>query len=362
MTVVLFVFIIAVLVFIHELGHFLAAKIFGVRVDEFGLGFPPRAAAFRLGETEYSLNFIPFGGFVKIFGETPDAETETGPDRDRSMTAKAKWKQAVILLAGVSANWLLAWLLISAGLMSGLPMAVGENNDLPLSDIRTAILQVSPDSPAERAGLAAGDVVTYIASGRNNVNRPDVERFQQVIQRAPDIITIGYERGEKKSQVSLTPEEGFSAEGKAIGVSLGEIGTLKLAPYEALKRGFTHTWQMTKMIFSGLGDMVEALWAGENIKDSVMGPVGIAGLVGDARSLGWIYVLTFAAFISLDLAVINLLPFPALDGGRLFFLAIETIKGSPIRPKVANTLNVIGFLFLVGLMLVVTVFDVWRLF
>ncbi|MDQ5957703.1 MAG: Zinc metalloprotease [Patescibacteria group bacterium] len=362
MTIVLFIFIIAILVFVHELGHFLAAKLFGVRVDEFGLGFPPRAVALKWGETEYSLNYIPFGGFVKIFGETPDTETETGPDQSRSLTAMSKWKQAVILVAGVFFNWLLAWCFISVGFMSGLPMAVDKNSDIPLSDIRTAIIQVSPSSPAEKAGLKAGDVITYIASGRNNVNRPDVERFQQVIRKSPDLVTIGYERGGKKSQLSLTPETGLSAEGKAIGVSLGEIGTLKLTPYDAVKRGFVQTVNMTEMIFGGLKDMVVGVWHGASVKDTVMGPVGIAGLVGDARALGWVYLLTFAAFISLDLAVINLLPFPALDGGRLFFLLIETIKGSPIRPKIANAFNLVGFLLLIGLMLVVTFFDVWRLF
>ncbi|OHA58687.1 MAG: RIP metalloprotease RseP [Candidatus Vogelbacteria bacterium RIFOXYD1_FULL_44_32] len=362
MTIVLFIFIIAVLVFVHELGHFLAAKLFGVRVDEFGLGFPPRAYARRLGETEYSLNFIPFGGFVKIFGETPDANTEAGPEHARSLTARPKWQQATILVAGVFFNWLLAWLFISIGFMSGLPLATSQATDVQLTDVRTAIIQVSAGSPAAKAGLKTGDVITYIASGRQNVNRPTVARFQEVIKKSPDLVTIGYERGDKKSQVSLVPEAGLIEEGKAIGVALGGIGTLRLPPLQAISKGFFQTWGMTKMIFSGLGDMVQGLWAGGSVKDTVMGPVGIAGLVGDARSLGWVYLLTFAAFISLDLAVINLMPFPALDGGRLFFLLIEAVKGSPIRPKIANIFNLVGFLLLIGLMLVVTFFDIWRLF
>ncbi|MEK7136104.1 MAG: site-2 protease family protein [Patescibacteria group bacterium] len=364
MTAILFILIIAVLVFVHELGHFLAAKFFGVRVDEFGLGFPPRAIAWKKGETTYSLNFVPFGGFVKIFGETPNEETEQGPDRPHSLTFKPKWQQALILFGGVFFNWLFAWLLISIGFMSGLPMSTesAKGGGFNLENTQTAIIQIMPGSPAEKAGLTAGDKIIYIATAKTKVDKPNVAQFQQAIKTAPNLVTVGYERRGSLKQTSLTPINGLTAGGLAIGVALDEIGSLKLPVHLAVWHGFDYTFKMTGSLLSGLKEVVTGLLAGNSVKEAVVGPIGIAGLVGDARALGFIYVLTFAAFISLDLAIINLIPFPALDGGRLFFLLIEAIKGSPIKPKIANIFNLVGFLLLICLMVFITIIDIIRSF
>ena len=364
MTIILFIFILALLIFVHELGHFLAAKLCGIRVDEFGLGFPPRAVSWKRGETVYSLNFIPFGGFVKIFGETLDEASATGPDCHRSLVAKPKWQQALVLVAGVFSNWLLAWFFISAGFMFGLPLSADNAaaEGLFLSNVETTIVQVRPDSPAARAGLKAGDAVTYITTAKINITKPAVAVFQEAVKTAPDVITIGYRRGEKTGQATLTPTVALAGRAPVIGVALDEIGILKLPWYAALSRGSEHTLTLTKSLLFGLSQMVSGLFAGESLKDAVIGPIGIAGLVGEARALGFIYLLTFAAFISLDLAIINLIPFPALDGGRLLFLLIEAVKGSPLKPAVANTLNLAGFIFLIALMIAVTASDIFRLF
>ncbi len=364
MTIIIFIVIIAFLVFIHELGHFSAAKLFGVRVDEFGIGFPPRLLSWKKGETLYSLNFIPFGGFVRIFGENPNEESEHGQDRARSLTAKPYYQQALILVGGVFFNWLLAWLLISIGFMSGLPMAAdgAKKEGLILDDISTMVLQVSKESPAALAGLKPGDKIIAIKSGLAVKTNPTVAEFQDIIRTSAGEVVVDYERGGDVQQVFIKPLIGLTAEGKAIGVALDQVGNLQLNPLSALWYGFGRTFDMTRDLTLGLKDIIVGLFSGDNVKEAVMGPVGIAGLVGDARALGIIYLLTFAAFISLDLAIINLIPFPALDGGRLLFLLIEAVKGSPIKPIVANSLNAVGFLLLIGLMLLVTIFDVLRLF
>src|SRR3989344_2465988 len=172
MTVILFIIILAVLIFVHELGHFLLAKKFGVRVDEFGLGFPPRLVGWKKGETTYSLNWLPFGGFVKIFGENPDDESLHGKDKARSLTHKPRWQQALVLVAGVSFNVLFAWLLISAGFMSGLPTSVEAMPEQNFSTpAKLIIVNVLPNSPAAEAGLKTGDELVYLksATGESSV-------------------------------------------------------------------------------------------------------------------------------------------------------------------------------------------------
>ena len=363
MTILLFLIVIAGLILVHELGHFLAAKSVGARVDEFGLGFPPRLFSVKYGETEYSLNLIPFGGFVKILGETPGVETDGLVDMDRSLNYKPRLQQAWVLVAGVFFNWLLAWLLISGGFMSGLPMsAEGQAGHFELQDVRTTVIQVTGNSPAEVAGLLPGDQINYVASAEDLVTNPSITEFQTLIKTAPDLVTVGFVRDGVADQVSLNPSDDLMAEGRAIGVALDTVGTIKLPWPQALITGFGFTLDLTGQFLVGLKDIVADLFQGHSVTEAIVGPVGIAGLVGDAGELGLVYLLTLVAVISLNLAIINLLPLPALDGGRLLILLIEAIKGSPINARLTNGLNLVGFLILIGLMIVITVADVLRLF
>src|SRR3989338_4010004 len=171
MNILIFLIILLVLVLVHEFGHFFTAKRFGIRVDEFGFGFPPKLFGFKKGETEYSFNLLPIGGFVKIFGENPEEEQSlygVGPDEDRKFYNKAKWKQAIVLFAGVFANFLLAWLLFSFGFMSGLPTSVNsEIGNSKLTDINLVIISVATESPAEKAGLRSGDKIISIKSEKD---------------------------------------------------------------------------------------------------------------------------------------------------------------------------------------------------
>jgi regulator of sigma E protease len=368
-----------VLVIVHEAGHFFAAKKFGIRVDEFGFGFPPKLFGIKKGETEYTFNLLPLGGFVKIFGESPDEDSENGADSARSFINHPKWQQAVVLFAGVFANFLLAWLLFSVGFMSGLPTSVGsEPQGSKLSDIHLVVVSVLAKSPAEIAGLKSGDKMLSLDIREGNwdkyigqepgvkyetaLSSETVRSF--VLDSKGKKIEVHYFRGQDTTIkiAFVTPSLNQVTNNFEIGISMDEVGTAKLPLFTALSEGLALDWFITKSTAVGLYTLIKEGIEGRGSFAGVTGPVGMVGIVGDAYQFGFAYLLSFAALISVNLAIINLLPFPALDGGRLLFLLIEKIKGSRINPKVANTLNTIGFSVLILLMLIVTYHDVIKLF
>ncbi len=365
MSILIFIVILLVLVVAHEFGHFFSAKKFGIRVDEFGFGFPPKLFGYKWGETEYTINLLPIGGFVKIFGETPDDENQHGPDAQRSFVNKPKWQQAIVLFAGIFANFLLAWMLFSVGFISGLPTSVGA--ELPgytLTDVNLVVVSVTPDSPAFMGGLKSGDKIISAQSNRDLINGsidPDTLK-SFVVSHGKNEIDIGYIRG-KNPEVQIakiTPDN--TGDHPTIGISMDQIGTAKLPLIPALIEGGKLTISVTKGTVMGLYGLIRDGLKGQGSFASVTGPVGMVGIVGDAYQFGFVYLLSFAALISINLGIINLIPFPALDGGRLFFLLIEKIKGSPITPKIANTANMIGFGILILLMVIVTYHDIVKLF
>ncbi|MFZ1019469.1 MAG: RIP metalloprotease RseP [Minisyncoccia bacterium] len=372
MSIIIFIIILLVLVLVHEFGHFFTAKSFGIRVDEFGFGFPPKLFGKKIGETEYSLNALPFGGFVKIFGEnfeeadTVDVgflEKNLKEDVSRSFTSKPKWKQALVLFAGIFANFVLAWLLFSIGFMSGLPTSVGsEPSGTTLSDVHTVIVSVLPKSPAENAGLKVGDKIVSIKNAKDFVSdiNPDILK-SFVLSHGNTEIDIGYIRGKDEDTATVIPINNKEGQPE-IGISMDEIGTAKLPFGSALWQGLSLDWFMAKNTVMGLYTLISEAVHGHGSLEGVSGPVGMVGIVGDAYQFGFIYLLSFTALISINLAIINLLPFPALDGGRLLFLLIEKIKGSRLNPKIANMANMIGFSILILLMLFITYHDVVKLF
>jgi len=341
------------------------AKKSGIRVDEFAVGFPPKIWAKKIGETKYSLNLIPFGGFVKIFGEDPDDESISGPDSHRSFVNKPKYIQAAVIGAGVFFNILFAWLLITIGLISGLPMPVDSTpNNAQVRDAAVVITAVNAGSPAETAGLEVGDKITALTTDSRALQEVTVDSMQNFIaSNQEEDIFILYKRGlTGQGAVSVRPEQDIFEEGvPAIGVSMDMIGTLSLPVHQAIWEGGKMTIGLTASIAMGFFNLIADSFAGEADLKSVAGPVGIINLIGSAADFGFIYLLGFTAFISINLAIINMLPFPALDGGRLLFLLIEVIKGSPIKPQIANTANLVGFVLLITLMVVVTFNDIVKL-
>jgi len=368
MSILIFVIILLVLILVHEWGHFFSAKKFKIRVDEFGFGFPPRAVKlFKKGETLYTLNWLPFGGFVKIFGESPNEESISGSDASRSFINKPRWQQAIVLFAGVFMNLVLAWLLFSTSYVFGLPASVeGARHADKVQDANLVLLSVLPDSPAELAGLEAGDKVVYLKTGENFTEAPNItpDIFKEYISTGSSV-ELGYIRG-KDAVMEFTTLQGKLDEESGqtmIGVAMDKIGTLKLPFFSALWEGAGLTAEVTKQTAKGLYVIVRDGVSGvKGAFDQIAGPIGIVSIVGDAYEFGLTYLLSFAALISINLAIINMIPFPALDGGRLLFLLIEKIKGSRIGPRVANTANMIGFVLLIILMLAVTYNDIVRLF
>ncbi len=364
MIVILFIVILAVLILVHELGHFLAAKKLGMRVDEFGIGFPPRIFSIKKGETEYSINLIPLGGFVKIFGEDPDDESISGPDSSRSMVNKPRWAQAIVISAGVIFNIAFAWILISIGLMSGMPMSVDQFNQEDVKDANVVLVGIMEDSPAFESGLKVGDKILFMEAGSESLQDFSTKEMQEFISAGGgQEISLLYQRGDDESAfTTVTPVNGIIGEQYAIGITMDNIGTVQFAPHKAIWEGLKLTFGLIATIVVGLIGLIVSMIQGTGSLSQVTGPVGIVGLVGNAAEFGFIYLLSFTAFISINLAVLNSIPFPALDGGRLLFILIESVMRKNIKPIISNSLNLIGFVLLITLMGVVTFNDILKLF
>ncbi len=366
MTIVVFFIVLAVLVLVHEFGHFLFAKRFGIRVDEFGLGFPPKIWGKKVGETEYTLNWIPFGGFVRIFGENPDDESLNGPDRARAMVHKPRWKQAIVLFGGIFFNFLFAWLLVSMAYALG--TAASRESYARYSEYitgsHTMIVSVSKDSPAKDVGIQPGSIITGITSKDIDLSEEEltIPVIKDAISRG-NLVSLKYKIGKTEHVVDIQPEKGIINDAYAIGIAMQEnTGTMKLPLHNAIWEGGRYTLYMIGGVFFGLYELVSGFIHGSPDLSAVSGPLGIANMVGDSVQLGFAQLLMFTALISINLGVINLVPFPALDGGRLFVLLIESIKRSPLKVQAINTMNTVGFVILLMIMLLVTLKDVLNYF
>lgn len=364
MSIILFILILGVLIFVHELGHFLVAKKSGIRVDEFAVGFPPRIISWIRNGTKYSLNLIPVGGYVKIFGENAD-EGSLDPENKDSFINKPRWTQAAVLVAGVVFNILFAWLLFSISLMAGFPTSVTDDNIANISESFVVVTNVLEDSPANTAGLQAGDQIVSVSRGGEelNIDQITVKNLQEFIASSEQELNVGVIRLDENVELNISPERGLiGGEKPAIGISMDRIGKLQLPFWQAIVQGFTMMGQMTKEIAVGMVMLFADMFTGNGSLKHIAGPVGIVSLVGNASNFGLSYLLGFTAFISINLAILNILPFPALDGGRLLIVMIEGVIRRRIKPAIVNSINTVGFLILILLMLVITVNDVIRLF
>ncbi len=358
MSILLFFLVLGVLIFVHEFGHFIVAKKSGIRVDEFGIGFPPRLFKFRKGETIYSINLIPFGGFVKIFGE----DNEAGP---RSFVSKPVYVKIAVIGAGVFFNILLAWFLITIGFTAGFPTSVaGAPEGAEIKDAQVLILSVQKDSPAEQAGLKVRDAIVGLAlKDGEPIDVLSTETIQSFIAASGGKeVELYYMRGKEESSVLILPQKNVFGETPAIGIAMDEIGILKLPVHKAVYAGMKMTLNLTVGTAVGMASFFKDAFTAKANLSQISGPVGIIGLVGEASKFGLIYLLSFTAFLSINLAILNIIPFPALDGGRIFLILIEWVKRSPINTKVTGVLNATGFAILIILMLVITFNDVVKLF
>lgn len=374
MSIILFIIILSLLVIVHELGHFLVARFFSIRVDEFGIGFPPRAKSlFTWKGTPFTLNWLPFGGFVKIFGENPGAEQLELPTHGQEGNSrptptvpsdnfqnKNRGIQAAVLVAGVAGNFLFAWLLLSLGFISGLPAPVGL--DLPVENVRTVITMVIPSSPAESAGVKPGDAIVALSRGGSSAELTPENLAKFISNSVNEPLTFTLDRGGEVSIKTIIPRAEAVNGQAAVGIAMETFGTVKLPPHKAIWHGLKITAELTLLTARSIASFISQAFVGRADLSSVTGPVGIVGMVGDVSELGLIHLLTFTALISINLCVINLLPVPALDGGRLLFVGIEAISRRRVPPLIFNALNTAGFALLLLLMAVITVQDISNIF
>jgi regulator of sigma E protease len=375
MTVIYAIVVLGILIFVHEFGHFLLAKMMGVSVEKFSLGFGPKLIGKKIGETEYLLSAFPLGGYVKMFGEggfieggesdprpvdenaPSDAASEpvlrelTEEEKSRSFAHKSPMARIAIVMAGPVFNLLFAWLIFIVLCMIGVPT------------VTTKIGEALKDKPAAKAGIQKGDVIT-------NINSKPIIRWDQIADGVAaskgNPLTLTVKREARNISFTITPEPrvsknlfGEKINGYAIGVaSAGEVVTEYFNPYQAVIKGTEQTWKVIDLTFMSLVKMVQRVVP----MDSVGGPIMIAKMAGEQASAGIAPFLAFMALLSVNLGVLNLLPVPVLDGGHLLFFFIELIIRRPVPQKIREYAQQIGMVLLLGLMVLAFYNDIIRYF
>jgi regulator of sigma E protease len=363
MTILIFIIGIVVLIVVHEFGHLVAAKLSKMRVDEFGLGYPPRVAIIgKIGETIFSLNWLPFGGFVKIYGE--DIDSESVKDA-RAFSSKNRAVQALVLIAGIAMNLLFAYVLITGALIAGTPQALSPNEIANARNTQLAVAEVLPASPAARSGLLEGDSILSAKDVWGEWRANDPASFSTFVAASHgDSITLDIKRNGIEQTVIATPATDIVPDDPAhyaLGVEVATVGIVPVSFFYAISEGASLTWGAISLTASGLLHFFYGIFTLRADFSQVAGPVGIASAVGSEAAQGFGNLLSIMAIISINLALINLIPIPALDGGRLLFVGIESIIRRPINAKIANAVNSLGFAFLVLLMVVVTAHDIFKI-
>lgn len=433
LAIITFIIILGVLIFVHELGHFVIARRNGIRADEFGFGFPPRIFGIQFisgkkrekfseiesveteridvrsgnqeiiketitekvhnvsrtvpvrkwriiwgkhdgddtnekkdldeaaknryaGSTIYSLNWIPLGGFVRIKGED-------GDNRDKdSFAVKSAWTRTKVLAAGVVMNFVLAWFLISLALMVGAPQPVDSSVN-PIPDSKIQVSELNKCSPAIQAGIKVGDEIlkNQTDSSGEKVNLNTLKDVQDHINsQKGKKMDLMIKRGNQVLDIKVTPRADAPQGQGPLGISLAETAIVNYPWYQSIYKGFIATADLIVTIIVAFGGIIKSLFVGAKIGAEISGPVGIAILTGQVTALGLVYVLQFAAILSVNLGIINALPIPALDGGRILFIIIEKIKGYPVSQKTEQMFHTTFFMLLILLMVVVTFKDVTK--
>ncbi len=394
MTIIIFIAILLLLVLIHEAGHFFAAKLSGVKVEEFAFGFPPRLFSIKKGETNYVFNALPIGGYVKIFGENGEEsennKNEKG-EKNRNFVNKSPLIKVFILSAGVIMNIFLAYILITVSLYGTTNFQVDSNTreyqiflkEGRIKDEYLVVANVLDKSPAKKVGLTIGDKINSIYLNQEDeegkillhknidlnqsseeVTRNIVDSLNNQNNGFNDSVTFVYQNGNGVATNTVAGVYGLEggSKKKLIGLSFVKFARVNLRPLEAFKIGLIKTGEAISGTITGFWDLFANLFKNGKISENISGPVGIFNMVGEASHLGFDYLLLFAAVLSISLAVFNILPFPALDGGRILFVLIEWITGKKISEKWQGILNSAGFIILILLMVIISVRDVIHIF
>ncbi len=358
LTAIVAILIFALLVTVHEFGHFLSAKLSGMYVEEFSIGMGPQICSRRWGETRYSLRLLPVGGYVRVLGEDVEEEAHSGADavevpEERRYQNRPVWQRMIFASAGSFMNVLTA-ILIFAGMYLVLGLAV------PIENPDTTLSAVMEGGPAEAAGLAAGDRIVAI-NGQSVSTWEDLTLLVgDASQEEPLAVTA--ERDGSRFTVQVTPVASEDGGKSILGIYAATATRQAVGPIRSLVLGAQTTWEMTVTMVDVLGDLFTGKIDLFDDEQGLTGPVGIVRIIDESTKAGWIYVFNLAAVLSLNLAVINLLPIPSLDGSKLIFLLIEGVRGRPIDPQKEGYANLIGFSLLMLLIVLVTYKDIVRLF
>lgn len=339
LTIIAIIFVFFLLIFPHELGHFFFAKIWNIRVDKFSLGMGPKLLGFKKGETEYVISSLPVGGYVKIAGMQPGEES-----MKRGFQKQSWGKRVSVLLAGSFMNYLVAIILFTSIFMIGF---------WTFQTDKAIIGEVEKGSPAALANLISGDKILKI-------NGENVEKWEDIAlimkkNREKDNLTLEIQREKKVITITLKPVFNSQLNRKIIGITPLKVFE-RYNPLSASIKGVKESFMITKLIFVALGGMII-----RKVPAEFSGPVGIVKFVGESAHLGLIPLLSLTALLSINLALFNLFPIPALDGGRLFLLLIEKIRGKALTLEKEAMINYIGFMIIISLFFLITYQDIARI-
>jgi len=356
LTIIAFIIVLGILVLAHEFGHFIAAKKAGVIVEEFSIGFPPRVLSFKKNGTRYSIGIIPLGGYVKMLGELEESKN---PGAFENQTPG---KRLIISIAGVVMNFLLAWFLFSLVFAIGATPLTINPDKVPGEKISTKIVvfSVADNSAAKQAGIEPGDVILRGEQNHTTTlfkNAEDLAVYTNSHKGQEINLVIDRQGNELNKEINLPNQEA------PLGVGLGEQSTVRVPWYKAPLVGLYETGQLIKMVFLFLGNLVYGIFSKGQVSGDVGGPVAIYVYSGIFFRMGIIAFLQYIAALSVNLALVNFLPIPALDGGRLFFIIFEKILGKKIvKEKVENIIHMVGYGILLLLILLITLRDIRRYF
>lgn len=349
LTALIVLLIFSLLIFVHELGHFLVAKKFGMGVEEFGFGLPPRIFGIKRGETIYSINWLPIGGFVRLAGEEGEDSADSKVPKSKLFFSRPKWQRSLVIVAGVVMNFLLAVVVISVVFTQGVMV--------PSNKIR--ITEIAQDSPASSAGLKAGDTILAIDGQEIKTSQDLIEYTKKHLGQE---IKLEIQRSEDKVlTVAITPRKEYASNQGPMGVVISNFEEKKYPLWQAPILGTKEALRLSGVIVLALGKMIwDWVAVGVTPRD-VSGPVGIVQLTDEVIKFGPMAVWQLMGLLSLNLAVVNILPIPALDGGRLLFIAIEAVTRRKVKVHIEKIAYQVGMIALFILIILVTYNDLLRL-
>ena len=349
-TLVLFLATFTLIVAVHEFGHFAAARLLGMKVLEFAFGFPPRVFGIRRGETDYTLNWIPFGGFVRILGQDDFSIKQDGMGDPRAFTSKPWWAQALVLAAGVFMNFVLALFILTIAFATG--------TTAPTGDVR--VFDVRAGSPAAIAGIQVGDIVVDADGAPIHTARAMVAITSRAAQKSQEL-TIDLQRNGQPLTIKAVPRAEPPAGEGPLGVQLEEVqAAVSVAIPQAFSQAAGLTGDVVGQIVALPGQLLSQRAAPAGGAPVVGGPIEIFRVTGQVAQFGIPTFLKLIGVLSVNLGIINIIPFPGLDGGRLFFVLLGAVLRRRLPPQVEAVIHAVGFVLLLGLLLIVSISDIRR--